>query len=67
MNAHLLNQNIAGFKFYAVVLTTDDVLLPNKRYTAVFAANLDQAFDIAASNNAPLLEGGKELLQGGFQ
>lgn len=67
MNAHLLNQNVAGFKFYTVVLTPDDVLLPNKRYTAVFATDLDNAFEIAASRNAPLLEGGKELLQGGFQ
>ena len=66
MNAHLLNHTIAGHKFYMVVLTTDETLVPHKHYSGVFAANLDQAFDIAASHNAPLLQGGEQLLQGDF-
>lgn len=66
MYAHLLNNIIAGHKFYMVVLTNDAELTPNKQYSGVFAANLDQAFDIAASQNVELLEGGKTLLQGDF-
>ena len=67
MNAHLLNHMIAGHKFYMVILTHDEKLEPHKHYSGVFASDLDNAFDIAASHNTPLLEGGKQLLQGDFQ
>lgn len=67
MNAHLLPHTVAGICLYMVVITKDDKLLPHKHYSGVLASSLDNAFDIAASHNAPLLEGGKELLQGGFQ
>lgn len=66
MNAHLLKHNVAGHKFFMVILTPDDKLAPHKHYSGVLAADLDGAFDIAASHNAPLLEGGKQLLQGDF-
>lgn len=67
MNAHLLNHTVAGHKFYMVVLSTDSELVPHKHYSGVLAADLSQAFDIAASHNAPLLQGGKQLLEGDFQ
>lgn len=66
MYTHLLSHIVDGHKLYMVLITTDASLVPFKHYSGILTSSLDQAFDIAYSHNAPLMEGGKELLQGNF-
>ena len=66
MYAHLIPNIIAGYTFYLVVLSPDAKLEPFKHYNGQMVVGLSQAFDIAASHNAPLIQGDTELLQWNF-
>lgn len=65
--AHLVSYPIADNKFYMVVITKDAKMEPGKHYNGILAANMRQAFDIAAQYNAPLMQGDTQLLEGNFK
>lgn len=66
MYAHLLDHTIAGHKFYMVIITPHADMIPYRHYNGVFVRSISEAFDVAASHNAPLMQGGNELIQGNF-
>lgn len=68
MNAHLVSMTILGQRMHYVVLNEEPTLEPTDTpHTATHVKDIDGAFEFAAAHNAPLLQNGKQLLQGTFE
>lgn len=66
MYAHLLVHKILDVHCYIVVVTEQETIDPNVTHTGNLVSTMEQAFAIAEKHNAPLMEGGDQLLEGDF-